>query len=79
MAHQSTIERAHPVSFEPKNYEAHHNKPEEHPDTLPSELNELWLVVFGLLAFLIMIETMHINYHRQGKAWLEAPQCRTSD
>ena len=37
MAHQSTVERAHPVSFEPKNYEAHHNKPEEHPDTLPSE------------------------------------------
>ena len=30
MAHQSTVERAHPVSFEPKNYEAHHNKPEEH-------------------------------------------------
>lgn len=38
MSHQSTVERAHPVSFEPQNYEAHHNKPEEHPDTLPSEL-----------------------------------------
>jgi len=38
MSHQSTIERAYPVSFEPKNYEAHHNKPEEHPpDTLPSD------------------------------------------
>ena len=37
MTHQSTIERAHPVSFEPKNYEAHHDKPEEHPDTLPSD------------------------------------------
>ena len=37
MAHQSTVERAHPVSFETKNYEAHHNKPEEHPDTMPSD------------------------------------------
>ena len=37
MTHQSTVERAHPVSFEPKNYEAHHNKPDEHLDTLPSD------------------------------------------
>ena len=44
-----------------------------------SKLNELWLVVFGLLAFFILVEVLHVRYHEQGKAWLEAPQCRTSD
>ena len=34
MAHQSSKLRASITSFSP---EAHHNKPEEHPDTLPSE------------------------------------------
>ena len=41
--------------------------------------NSLWLVVFGLLAVLLLIEGLHVRYHEQGKAWLEAPQCRTSD
>ena len=34
MAHQTSKLRASITSFSP---EAHHNKPEEHPDTLPSE------------------------------------------
>ena len=34
MAHQSDKMRASITSFSP---EAHHNKPEEHPDTLPSD------------------------------------------
>ena len=33
MAHQSSKLRASITSFSP---EAHHNKPEEHPDTTPS-------------------------------------------
>ena len=36
MAHQSTTGRAFVTSFSPEP-EAHHNKPEEHPDTLPSD------------------------------------------
>ena len=36
MSHQSSGNLAHPVSFSPQP-EAHHNKPEEHPDTLPSD------------------------------------------
>ena len=36
MSHQSTGNIAHPVSFSPQPV-AHHNKPEEHPDTLPSD------------------------------------------
>ena len=43
------------------------------------KFNEVWLGVFGLLSIFIFIEGLHVNYHRQGKAWLEAPQCRTSD
>ena len=43
------------------------------------KFNELWLGVLGLLSIFIFIEVLHVNYHRQGKAWLEAPQCRTSD
>ncbi len=35
MAHQSSKLRASITSFSP---EAHHNKPEEHPDTLPSDV-----------------------------------------
>ncbi len=46
---------------------------------LLQDLNGLWLGVFGLLAIFVLIETLHVNYHEQGKAWLEAPQCRTSD
>ena len=34
MAHQTSKLRASITSFSP---EAHHNKPEEHPDTLPSD------------------------------------------
>ena len=36
MSHQSSGNLAHPISFSPQP-EAHHNKPEEHPDTLPSD------------------------------------------
>ena len=43
------------------------------------KFNEMWLGVFGLLAIFIFIEALHVNYHRQGKAWLETPQCRTSN
>ena len=43
------------------------------------KFNELWLGVFGLLSIFIFIEVLHVRYHEQGKAWLEAPQCRTSD
>ena len=43
------------------------------------KINSLWLAVFGLLSILIFIEVLHFLYHEQGKAWLEAPQCRTSD
>ena len=48
---------------------------------LLQEINELWLVVFGLLAFLIMVEVMHTKYHRKAAphcASIEAPQRRTS-
>ena len=38
MAHQSSKLRASITSFSP---EAHHNKPEEHPDTLPSDVQPL--------------------------------------
>ena len=44
-------------------------------------INELWLGVFGLLAFFIMIEVMHTNYHREAAphcARVETPQSRTS-
>ena len=34
MAHQSSKVTAFVTSFSPEN---HHNKPEEHPDTLPSD------------------------------------------
>ena len=34
MGHQSSINRASVTSYSP---EAHHNKPEEHPDTNPSD------------------------------------------
>ena len=34
MAHQSSKVTAFVTSFSP---ESHHNKPEEHPDTMPSE------------------------------------------
>ena len=44
-----------------------------------SHLNGPWLGVLGLLAIFVLIETLHVRYHEQGKAWLEAPQCRTSD
>ena len=43
------------------------------------KFNEAWLAVFGLLSIAIFIETLHVRYHEQGKAWLEAPQCRTSN
>ena len=36
MSHQSTGNIAHPVSFSPQPV-THHDKPEEHPDTLPSD------------------------------------------
>ena len=36
MAHQSTTGRAFVTSYSPEP-EAHHNKPEEHPDTTPSD------------------------------------------
>ena len=42
-------------------------------------LESPWAVVFLLLGFFLFIEVLHVDYHRQGKAWLEAPQCRTSD
>ena len=44
-----------------------------------SHLNGPWLGVLGFLAIFVFIETLHVHYHEQGKAWLEAPQCRTSD
>ena len=37
MAHQSSVATAFVTSYAPEP-EAHHNKPEEHPDTLPSEM-----------------------------------------
>ena len=46
-----------------------------------SRVNELWLVVFGLLAVFIMIEASHTNYHRKANPYcasIEAPQSRTS-
>ena len=43
------------------------------------KINSLWLAVFGLLSIRIFIEVLHVRYHEQGKAWLDAPQCRTSD
>ena len=36
MAHQSSVARASVTSYSPEP-ESHHNKPEEHPDTLPSD------------------------------------------
>ena len=36
MGHQSSINRASVTSYSPEP-EAHHNKPEEHPDTNPSD------------------------------------------
>ncbi len=35
MAHQSSKVKAHVTSYSPV---AHHNKPEEHPDTNPSDI-----------------------------------------
>ena len=35
-----------------------------------SQVSELWLAVFGLLAILIMIEGLHTNYHHKA-----APYC----
>ena len=35
-----------------------------------SKLNELWLAVFGLLAFFIMVEVLHVHYHHKA-----APHC----
>ena len=43
------------------------------------KFSELWIAVFGLLSFFIFVEVLHVRYHEQGKAWLEAPQCRTSN
>ena len=40
-----------------------------------SHLNGPWLGVLGLLAILLFIEILHVRYHEQGKAWLEAPEC----
>ena len=37
MGHQSSINRASVTSYSPEP-EAHHNKPEEHPDTNPSDI-----------------------------------------
>ena len=37
MAHQSGVMTAFVTSLSPEP-EAHHNKPEEHPDTLPSDM-----------------------------------------
>ena len=37
MAHQTSAGRAFVTSFSPEP-EAHHNKPEEHPDTNPSDI-----------------------------------------
>ena len=42
-------------------------------------LNSPWAVVILLLGLFSFIEVLHVRYHEQGKAWLEAPQCRTSD
>ena len=36
MAHQSSVARASVTSYSPEP-ESHHDKPEEHPDTLPSD------------------------------------------
>ena len=36
MAHQSSVATAFVTSYSPEP-ESHHNKPEEHPDTLPSD------------------------------------------
>ena len=36
MGHQSSINRASVTSYSPEP-ESHHNKPEEHPDTTPSD------------------------------------------
>ena len=36
MAHQSKVATAFVTSYSPET-ESHHNKPEEHPDTLPSD------------------------------------------
>ncbi len=36
MAHQSSVARASVTSYSPEP-ESHHEKPEEHPDTLPSD------------------------------------------
>jgi len=44
-----------------------------------NKINELWIVVIGLLSIFLFIEVLHVDYHEKGKAWLEAPQCRTSD
>ena len=33
-------------------------------------LNELWLGVFGLLAFFTMVEVLHVHYHHKA-----APHC----
>jgi len=46
---------------------------------LMKKFNELWLGVFGLLSIFIFIEGLHVNFHSQGKARSEEPQCRTSD
>ena len=36
MAHQSSVATAFVTRYSPES-ESHHNKPEEHPDTLPSD------------------------------------------
>ncbi len=45
------------------------------------KFNEVWLGVYGLLAFFILIQVLHTNYHRKAApycAGIEAPQSRTS-
>ena len=45
------------------------------------KLNELWLAVFGLLAFFIFVEVLHTRYHHKAAPYCasgEAPQSRTS-
>jgi len=46
-----------------------------------SQVSELWLAVFGLLAILIMIEGLHTNYHHKAAPYcakVETPQSRIS-
>mgnify|MGYP003127207386 CR=1 FL=1 len=45
------------------------------------KFNEVWLGIYGLLAFFILIQVLHTNYHRKAAPYcasVEAPQSRTS-